>query len=229
MTRACVDPSPAAFLLSVSSLELYQGDLLCLSGPGGAGKTTLLQCAAGLRRMDAGVLEWFGEPFPGGGLVPDVAYVPATPEYYPFLTVMDALQLRAARDGINSSEATRLCYEKLAAVNLESALCSPVARLSSDERRRLSIAEALLAGPRALLVDLSSEEADSVSPAVLAAVRSFADRGGAAMVTVRSPMVVAEFATRLAIISSGWVVQCYSADGLDTQPFSARFVAETLH
>ncbi|MEO5588345.1 MAG: ATP-binding cassette domain-containing protein, partial [Gemmatimonadaceae bacterium] len=50
MTRACVDPSPASCFFSVSSLDLYQGDLLCLSGPPGAGKTTLLQCAAGLRR-----------------------------------------------------------------------------------------------------------------------------------------------------------------------------------
>lgn len=36
------------------SLEIKQGELVCLLGPSGCGKTTLLRCIAGLETQDHG-------------------------------------------------------------------------------------------------------------------------------------------------------------------------------
>ncbi|WP_414478505.1 ATP-binding cassette domain-containing protein [Proteus mirabilis] len=36
------------------SLEIKQGELVCLLGPSGCGKTTLLRCIAGLEKQDHG-------------------------------------------------------------------------------------------------------------------------------------------------------------------------------
>ena len=80
-------------------LDLAPGEIVALNGADGAGKTTLLQCASGLLRVDAGEVRWFGDAFPGGGIVPGVAFVPAVPVFYPFLTVRDVLAYRASRDG----------------------------------------------------------------------------------------------------------------------------------
>jgi len=38
------------------SLDIAQGELVCLLGPSGCGKTTLLRCIAGLERQDRGVI-----------------------------------------------------------------------------------------------------------------------------------------------------------------------------
>lgn len=38
------------------SLDIAEGELVCLLGPSGCGKTTLLRCIAGLERQDSGIL-----------------------------------------------------------------------------------------------------------------------------------------------------------------------------
>lgn len=42
-------------------LELRPGDAVAIVGAAGAGKSTLLLCAAGLLRVDAGEVAWFGQ------------------------------------------------------------------------------------------------------------------------------------------------------------------------
>jgi ABC-type multidrug transport system, ATPase component len=88
-------------------LEIHRGDVIGIIGPEGAGKTSLLQCAAGLLKRDAGTVEWFGHLFPGGGCVPGVAFVPAVPVYYPFLTVRDVVEYRYARETTSRPPAAR--------------------------------------------------------------------------------------------------------------------------
>ena len=51
------------------SLDLEQGELLCLLGPSGCGKTTLLRIIAGLETADRGTVQFDGR---------DLADVPPT-------------------------------------------------------------------------------------------------------------------------------------------------------
>ena len=47
-------------ILDVPTLEMAQGDHVCLAGRSGSGKTTLLNAIAGIRRVDEGVVEVAG-------------------------------------------------------------------------------------------------------------------------------------------------------------------------
>ncbi|MEP6905905.1 MAG: ATP-binding cassette domain-containing protein, partial [Gemmatimonadales bacterium] len=77
--------------LSGVDLEVDAGESIGIVGGECAGKTTLLLCAAGLLCRDSGVVSWHGSRFEGGGIFPGVAYVPALPSYYSFLTVREVL------------------------------------------------------------------------------------------------------------------------------------------
>jgi putative ABC transport system ATP-binding protein len=59
------DPRGGASLLSGVCLEVSPSDRTAIVGPSGAGKTLLLRSLAVLDRLDAGFVEWNGEPVRG--------------------------------------------------------------------------------------------------------------------------------------------------------------------
>ncbi len=219
-------------------LDIRAGDVVGLIGPEGAGKTTLLQCIAGLLRRDAGAVEWFGHFFPGGGSVPGVAYVPAVPIYYPFLTVRDVVEYRWAREttGRIRSRAVDLAISE---VGLSEKINLQVAGLSSEDVRALSIAEALSFDPQAILVDTSPpNENQAHSPNAFDALSRHADSGGTVVIASRQTHSVVRCVTRVVAIDEGAIVRTFSTDGGDDHRLdpvfplpaaTARFVAERVH
>ena len=212
-------------------LTLCYGELLCLAGPESSGKTALLQCAAGLLKRDAGEISWFGERHVGDLPVAGVAYVPAVPVYYPFLTVRDVVEMRAARNFTRGL--SRSCRETLSAFELDRRLTLRISDLSRDELRRVAIAEALVAQPLAVLVDTAPSEAAAMSRSTLAGLRAFSEMGGAAMIAVRDTVLVAEAATRIVVLDEGVVKRTFYWDAPTPTGVSRSqpplVLAETLH
>ncbi len=224
--------------LDAIDLELRSQDVLGVIGPEGAGKTTLLQCLAGLLKRDAGFVEWFGHSFPGGGSVPGVAYVPAVPVYYPFLTVRDVLEYRSARE-TTGRHRSRAIDSALLRLGLDQRASVQVAALSRDERRRLAIAEALSFDPEVILVDSSSADEHPPLPELaLEALKSHAVSGGAVAIAVRHAHSIVSVASRVVVLDEGKILRTFCADSADEQRIDqvfpmasngARFVAERVH
>ncbi len=216
-------------------LDLAPGEIVALNGAEGAGKTTLLQCAAGLLRVDAGEVRWFGDAFPGGGIVPGVAFVPAVPVFYPFLTVRDVLAYRASRDGSPWEHAGGLIERAARSLDLSARASERVVLLTRAEVKRLAVAEALAFGPRAILLDTcTSDMSAAVCPITCRALESFAAAGGSVIIAVRDAASVASIATRLVLLEKGKIapsfVRAYPIDAaMPVFPPGSRFVAERLH
>jgi ABC-type multidrug transport system ATPase subunit len=228
---------PGSFAIENIDLDIAGGDALGVIGEEGAGKTTLLQCLAGLLRRDAGTVDWFGERFPGGGGLPGLAYVPPMPVYYPFLTVRDVLEYRAARETVGRIRRQSIdsALELLGLIDKSS---RHVVELSRDETRRLSIAEALSFDPTVVLVDTPPVDmAEPCSTHALRALREHADGGGAVVIASRDAQSVVRFLTRVVILADGRILRSFSADspvdqGACVFPLPAagsRFVAERIH
>ena len=217
-------------------LEIRAGDIVGIIGPEGAGKTTLLQCIAGLLRRDAGVVEWFGHFFPGGGSVPGVAYVPAVPVYYPFLTVRDVVEYRAARESASRPH-SRAIESAITEAGLSDKADVRVASLSREDLKSLSIAEALSFDPQAILVDSSSDENRAYTPQALAALSRHAATGSAVLIASRQTHSLVRCTTRVVALDEGEIVRTFcaddSADRLDPvfplPVCHVRFVAERVH
>lgn len=218
-------------------LELRSQDVLGVIGPEGAGKTTLLQCLGGLLKRDAGRVEWFGRSFPGGGTVPGVAYVPAVPVYYPFLTVRDVLEYRAARE-TTGRHRSRAIDSALLRLGLDQRAGAQVASLSRDERQRLAIAEALSFDPEVILADSSGDEHPPFPELALQALKTHAVSGGAVTIAVRHAHSIVSVASRVVVLDEGRIIRSLCADSADEQRIDqvfpvtangARFVAERVH
>ena len=216
-------------------LDLSLGEVVVVAGSEAAGKTTLLQCAAGLLRPEVGDVRWYGQQFPGGGIVPGVAYVCAVPVFYPFLTVRDVVAYRAAREASMWDDCSAVVGHALDAVELTDRAADRVMLLSRAESKRLAVAEALASRPRVILLDTcTSDMTASVSEATCRAIERFAYLGGSALVAVRDATAVTSIATRLVLLSRGRISPSFLRSPELEHPESLvllapRFVAETLH
>jgi len=125
-------------------------------GPSGAGKTTLLEAVAGWRGVDGGRVALDGRVLfdteRGIALPPDeraLGYVPQDALLFPHWSVRRNVEAGIGRGG----DAGGLVERVVALLELSELLGRSVATLSGGERRRVALARALCARPRALLLD----------------------------------------------------------------------------
>jgi ABC-type multidrug transport system ATPase subunit len=184
------------------------------------------------------MVEWFGRLFPGGGCVPGVAYVPAVPVYYPFLTVRDVVEYRCARESTGRPQ-QRAVQSAIARLHLEQRSSAQVAGLSPEEIRRLAIAEVLSFDPEVVLVDTPpATEADPLSDYALDALKEHASSGGAVAIAARHAHSIVKVASRVIVLDEGKILRTYCADAGEEERLNqifplrtngARFVAERMH
>jgi NitT/TauT family transport system ATP-binding protein len=134
------------------SLDVADGEFVCLVGPSGCGKTTLLDIIAGLTKPDEGHVLADGLPVKGPGRQRLVMFQESA--LFPWLTVfgnvMFGLKLR---DDLADAERRRIAHEHLQLVGLEKFTHANVHELSGGMKQRVALARALAPDPRVLLMD----------------------------------------------------------------------------
>jgi NitT/TauT family transport system ATP-binding protein len=127
------------------NLRVTAGDFVVLLGPSGCGKSTLLRLIAGLDRPDEGCLEWdAGEPVPG-----DIGFVFQDATLMPWASAARNAELPLRLRGQDTAPARAM----LARVGLGGFEDMRPTKLSGGMRMRVSIARALAARPKLLLMD----------------------------------------------------------------------------
>jgi len=126
-----------------------ESDFLALLGPSGCGKSTLLRLIAGLDQPDSGRLDWDGTP-PAPG---DIGYVFQDATLLPWATAEDNVFLPLRLRGLTRGRALPLVRAALQRVGLAGFEAARPRQLSGGMRMRVSIARALVTGPRLLLMD----------------------------------------------------------------------------
>ena len=135
------------------SLAVERGEIVGMVGPARSGKSTFLLCAAGLVRGEEGSVSWFGEPVTRHRVPMGLAYVPQRASYYSFLSVREALEYYATLHDLTTDDRALQVEHALRAVALNFHARSRVSQLSASLLQRLSLAQALIGSPRALLLD----------------------------------------------------------------------------
>jgi branched-chain amino acid transport system ATP-binding protein len=143
------------------SFTVGQGEIVTLMGRNGAGKTTTLRTLMGLLARSSGTVVFDGQPMHGQpahiryhrGL----AYVPEDRRIVPGLTVRENLLL-----GMIASAARREADARIEVIantfpRLKERLEQEATSMSGGEQQMLSIARALMAQPKMILLDEPSE------------------------------------------------------------------------
>ena len=137
-------------VLNALSLRLKGGQLTCLLGQNGAGKTTLLSLLAGLQKPTSGQILLDNQPLQEG-FRRQIGAVMHQTFLYEYLTALENLRFYAQLYQVHSD--TRILKEALARVGLGKVREVPVRIFSRGMKQRLTIARALISGPKLLLFD----------------------------------------------------------------------------
>ncbi len=139
--------------------QLHPGQVIGLLGRNGAGKTTLLEAMLGLRDLQGGSVELFGESGPqlSDATRARIGYVPQRSDLFEGFTANELLAyFRSFYPRWNTGKADGLLSR------WDIARDQPIARLSGGQQQRLSIIRALAHEPDLLVLD---EPVSSLDPA----------------------------------------------------------------
>ncbi len=134
------------------SLDVSEGEFVCLLGPSGCGKSTLLNIVAGLERADEGTLLCDGEAVTDPGR--DRMMMFQESALFPWLDVLEnVLFSLRLKPGMTAAERREVAEFHLQLVGLEKFRHAFVHELSGGMKQRVALARALAPNPRVLLMD----------------------------------------------------------------------------
>lgn len=144
-------------------LALMPGDILGLLGPNGAGKTTLMRMASGFLRPDQGRVIVGGRDLAKSRrkALGMIGYLPEGSPAYGEMEVSDFLDFCARARNITGRAKDIACARAMERTQIDDVANQPVQLLSKGYKRRLGLAQAILAEPPLLLLD---EPTDGLDP-----------------------------------------------------------------
>jgi ABC-2 type transport system ATP-binding protein len=196
-------------------LEVSEGELVGLLGPNGAGKSTLVKIACGLVRPSGGGAEVAGAPAGSPRANRALGYLA---ELFRFPDWLSADELLALHQRLAASDGgARERGELLELVGLADVAQRRVGAMSKGMQQRLGLAQAMIGGPRVLLLD---EPTSALDPAGRRTVRELLEelrrRGVAVLLNSHLLSEVELVCDRVAIIARGEVVAAGAPGELST-------------
>ncbi|MDQ0930846.1 ABC transporter ATP-binding protein [Streptomyces turgidiscabies] len=196
-----------------ASVELRAGEILAVTGASGSGKSTLLHCLAGIVRPDAGTVEYAGErldTLPERRLSElrrtEFGVVFQFGQLIPELTVLDNVALPLLLAGTARAAAHERAGEWLERFGVLGQQTLRPGELSGGQAQRVSLARALVTGPKVVFADEPTGALDSLAgEQVMAALTHTARESGTAVLLITHDAQVAAYADRELRLSDGTV------------------------
>ncbi|MGC1459009.1 MAG: nitrate/sulfonate/bicarbonate ABC transporter ATP-binding protein [Steroidobacteraceae bacterium] len=138
-------------VLAEVSLSVHEGEILGLLGRSGSGKSTLLRIASGLIVPSSGTVVYREAPLTGP--TEGIAVVFQTFALYPWLTVLQNVELGLDALGLDLAEARRRAASAIDLIGLDGFQSAYPRELSGGMRQRVGFARALVSDPTLLLMD----------------------------------------------------------------------------
>jgi len=196
------------------TLEIGEGEFVCLCGPSGSGKTTLLNAIGGLDTPDSGIVTVGGQrldQLSRSGLadlrLKRIGFVFQAYNLIPVLSARENVEFVMQVQGVPARERRRLTGEVLEAVGLKGMEGRRPAQMSGGQQQRVAVARAIVSKPALVLADEPTANLDSDSSAQLMdlLVALNRERGITFVIATHDPRVMA-YARRLLRLDDGRVV-----------------------
>lgn len=135
------------------TLDVGQGEFVCIVGPSGCGKTTLLRILAGLMPPTAGSVSLDGTPVTSPNREVAVVFQDYGRALCPWRTAVRNVELTLEASGVPRRERRGRSLDALGQVNLADRAHDHPRMLSGGMQQRIQIARAIVGRPSVLLMD----------------------------------------------------------------------------
>jgi ABC-type multidrug transport system ATPase subunit len=160
-------PTPDGEFVAVNDLNMtmFEGQIFSLLGHNGAGKTTTISMLTGMLPPTSGDATVYGKSIVGDmpGVREDIGFCPQHDVLYPSLTVHEHLSMFASLKGIPDAEVEAVVMSKIADVGLTEKVNYQSGGLSGGQKRKLSLAMALIGDCKAIFLDEPTSGMDPYS------------------------------------------------------------------
>lgn len=222
----------AQTVLESLSLEVEQGQIVCLLGASGCGKTTLLKAVAGLLPLSSGTMSLNGVTIDDGEnwLPPEqrnIGMIFQDYALFPHLTVAENIAFGLKHE--TAQQKLLKVEEMLGLVHLKGYGERYPHQLSGGQQQRVAIARSLAYKPDLLLLDEPFSNIDTqVRHELIREIRKiFKQQGVTAIFVTHSREEAFAFADKMAVMNHGVIEQYGTASELYYHP-SSKFVADFL-
>ena len=190
------------------SIRLEHGGNVAIIGPNGSGKSTLLKALLGFARLFEGQVTFEGQDItnvtPDKAVAMGLGYVSQTDNVFANLTIQENLEMGAfiRHDSAGVKEDIDRMYQMFP--ELEHRKKFYAGSLSGGERQMLAIARAMMANPRALLLDepLASLSHKAIET-IIDKLRLINEYGTALMIIEQNTRRILAFSERAYVMVTG--------------------------
>jgi polar amino acid transport system ATP-binding protein len=211
------------------SLQVAQGEVVCLIGPSGSGKSTVLRCINGLETYEVGDILINGERVNNRSptihqLRTRVGMVFQRFNLFPHRTVLEnVIEGPVYVNRVAPDIARKSAMALLEKVGLAQRSGAYPHQLSGGQQQRVAIARALAMQPQAILFDEPTSALDpELVGEVLAVMRTLAADGMTMIVVTHEMGFAREVADRVCFLHSGTIVEEGPARNVLCAPQHAR-------
>ena len=210
------------------SIRIKKGEIFALLGLNGAGKSTTIKVICGLTQKDAGriFVDGLDLDVDENKIKQIVNLSPQETAIAPNLTVEENLDFISSLYGINESQnAVNRAIERF---SLENKRKSRAKTLSGGQKRRLSIAMAMITNPKVLILDEPTLGLDVKARKVLWDLIKECKGERTVLLTTHYLEEAENLADRIAIMNKGKLVALGSADEIINQSGKKDFEGALL-
>ncbi|MDR3052878.1 MAG: amino acid ABC transporter ATP-binding protein [Coriobacteriales bacterium] len=196
------------------SLDVSEGEVICLIGPSGSGKSTFLRCINSLEQPTQGTVTVDGHLITDKHANLDkiresIGMVFQQFNLFPHLSVLKNITIAPIQTRyMNKEDAEKNALKLLARVGLLEKKDAYPANLSGGQQQRVAIARALAMGPALMLFDEPTSALDpEMVGDVLEVMRELANDGMTMIIVTHEMGFAREVADRVIFIDEGLVVE----------------------
>ncbi|MGO1164736.1 amino acid ABC transporter ATP-binding protein [Brucella sp. C7-11G] len=196
------------------SLDISEGEVVCIIGPSGSGKSTLIRCINHLEAFspDSSITVDGIRVRPGKDLVKvraEVGMVFQSFNLFPHMSVLRNVMLAPMRvRGLSAAEASIKARDLLARVGISEQADKFPGQLSGGQQQRVAIARALAMEPKVLLFDEPTSALDpEMVGEVLDVMRRLAGTGVTMIIVTHEMGFAKQVADRVIFMDGGKLVE----------------------
>lgn len=225
-------------VLNDISLEVNEGEVVCLIGASGSGKSTLLRCVNLLETPNSGNIIVDGVDITASFNIDEyrtrVGMIFQSFNLFPHLNVLKNCTLAQIKVLKRSqSEAEAIALENLKKVGMLDFASMNVTKLSGGQKQRVAIARALCMNPKILLLDEPTSALDpELVGEVLDVIKELAQSGLTMLIVTHEMSFAKDVADKVVFMDQGVVVEAAHPSILFNSPTQERtksFLARIVH